>query len=55
MMKFCTIFLLTVFAVCQWEHAETISSADTEGSPASAEATDDFVARPIEKTEKLFH
>ena len=56
MMKFCPIFLLMVFAICQWGQAETISpSPDTEGSPASAEATDDFVARPIEKIEKLFH
>ena len=35
--------------------AETISSLDIEGSPASAEEKESFVSRPIEEIEKLFH
>ena len=55
MMKFCPIFLLVVLAICQWGYAETISSPDTEGSPASAAEKENFVARPIEEIEELFH
>ena len=55
MMKFCPIFLLVVLAICQWGYAETISSPDTEGSPASAEEKESFIARPIEEIEELFH
>jgi hypothetical protein len=29
--------------------------SDAKGGPASAEATDDFVAKPIEEIEELFH
>ena len=55
MMKLCPIFLLVVLAICQWGYAETISASDTEGSPASAEEKESFVARPIEEIEALFH
>ena len=56
MMKFCPIFLLTIFAVCQWGHAETIfPPPDTGGSPASAEGKESFVAKPIEEIDQLFH
>ena len=55
MMKLCPIFLLVVLAICQWGYAETIFLSDTEGSPASAEEKESFVARPIEEIEELFH
>ena len=55
MIKFCPIFLLVVLAICQWGYAETVSSSDTEGSPASAEEKESFVASPIEEIEELFH
>ena len=55
MMKFCPIFLLIVLAICQWGYAETIPSASgAEGGPASTEV-EDFVAKPIEEIEELFH
>ena len=55
MIKLCPIFLLVVLVICQWGYAETVSSPDTEGSPASAEEKENFVARPIEEIEELFH
>ena len=54
-MQIFTIFLLIVLAICGWGHAETISSPDTEGSPASAEEKESFVAKPIAEIEELFH
>ncbi len=55
MMQIFTIFLLIVLVVCQWGYAETIPSASgTEGGPASTEV-EDFVAKPIEEIEELFH
>lgn len=56
MMKLCPIFLLIVFAICQWGHAETISpSPAAEGRPTSTETAENFVAKPIEEIEELFH
>ena len=55
MMKFCPIFLLIALAICQWGYAETISFPDTEGSHAPAQGKDNFVAKPIEEIEELFH
>ena len=55
MMKLCPIFLLIVLAICRWGYAETIPSASgAEGGPASTEV-EDFVAKPIEEIEELFH
>ena len=55
MMKLCPIFLLIVLAICQWGYAETIpSTSGAEGGPASTEV-EDFVAKPIEEIEELFH
>ena len=55
MMQIFTIFLLIVLVVCQWGYAETIPSASgAEGGPASTEV-EDFVAKPIEEIEELFH
>ena len=54
-MRIFIIFLLVVLAICQWGYAETISSPDTQGSPASAEQKENFVAKPIEEIEELFH
>ena len=54
-MQIFTIFLLIVLAICQWGYAETIPSASgAEGGPASTEV-EDFVAKPIEEIEELFH
>lgn len=54
-MQIFIIFLLIVLVVCQWGYAETIPSVSgTEGGPASTEV-EDFVAKPIEEIEKLFH
>ena len=55
-MQVSTIFLLIVLAICQWGYAETITPLpDTEGGPASVEAVENFVAKPIEEIEELFH
>lgn len=49
-------FLLIVLAVCRWGDAETIAPLpNAEGGPASAEAVENFVAKPIEEIEELFH
>ena len=54
-MQIFTIFLLVVLAICQWGYAETIpSTSGAEGGPASTEV-EDFVAKPIEEIEELFH
>ena len=56
MMQIFTIFLLIVLAICQWGHAETLSpSPAAAGGPTSTETADNFVAKPIEEIEKLFH
>lgn len=56
MIKLCPIFLLIVVAICQWGHAETVSlRPDVEGGPASTETAENFVAKPIEEIEELFH
>ena len=55
-MQIFTIFLLIVLAIYRWGYAETVSPrSDTEGSPASAEEKENFVAKPIEEIEELFH
>ena len=54
-MQIFTIFLLIVLAICQWGYAETIpSTSGAEGGPASTEV-EDFVAKPVEEIEELFH
>ncbi|CAI8001326.1 hypothetical protein GBAR_LOCUS3159 [Geodia barretti] len=54
-MQIFTIFLLIVLAICQWGYAETIpSTSGAEDGPASTEV-EDFVAKPIEEIEELFH
>ena len=56
MMQILTIFLLIVLVIGQWGYAETIPpSSGAAGGPASAETEEDFVARPIEEIEELFH
>ena len=56
MMKLCPIFLLIVLAIYQWGYAETIPpSSDAESGPASTETAENFVAKPIEEIEELFH
>ena len=55
-MQIFTIFLLIVLAIGQWGYAETIPpSSGAEGGPASAEVEENFVAKPIEEIEELFH
>ncbi len=55
-MQILTIFLLVALTMCQWGFAETISPPPgAAGGPASAEEEEDFVAKPIEEIEKLFH
>lgn len=51
-----TIFLLIVLIICQWGYAEPMPPASSEESgPASTETTENFVAKPIEEIEELFH
>ena len=55
-MQILTVFLLIVLAICQSGYTETIPApSGAEGSPASAEEKESFVARPIEEIEELFH
>ena len=55
-MQIFTILLLIVLAVCRGGYAETIPPPpDTAGGPASTETVENFVAKPIEEIEELFH
>ena len=56
MIKLRPIFILTVLAICQWGHAKTsFPPPDTESGPAATETDENFVAKPIEEVEELFH
>ena len=56
MIKLGSIFLLIVLAICQWGHAKTIFPyPNVESDPASTETDENFVAKPIEEIEELFH
>ena len=51
-----TIFLLIVLIICQWGYAEPMPPASSaESGPTSTETTENFVAKPIEGIEELFH
>lgn len=50
------IFLLIVLVMCRWGYAEPIpQTSRPENGPASTETTENFVAKPIEEIEELFH
>ncbi len=56
MMQIFTICLLIVLVICQWGYAEPIPpTPSAESGPASTEITENFVAKPIEEIEELFH
>ncbi len=49
-------FLLIVLVMCRWGYAEPIPPTSCpENSPASTETTENFIAKPIEEIEALFH
>ena len=50
------MFLLIVLVMCRWGYAEPIpQTSRPENGPASTETTENFVAKPIEEIEELFH
>ena len=50
------IFLLIVLVMCRWGYAEPIpQTSRPENGPASTETTENFIAKPIEEIEELFH